>query len=106
IVTLATLSVAQGIGLVLTNSQMVIGVPGIVDTLGGGDVGPVPIRAVVVLIVGLAGWWFVRWTQWGRWIYATGGIPEAARRMSIPVPTVLISVYVVSGLFAGVAAIL
>jgi ribose transport system permease protein len=42
----------------------------------------------------------------GRWIYATGGNPEAARRTGIPVPAVLISVYVICGLMAGVAAII
>ena len=43
---------------------------------------------------------------WGRWIYATGGNPEAARRTGIPVRSVLISVYVLCGLLAGVAAII
>jgi ribose transport system permease protein len=43
---------------------------------------------------------------WGRWIYATGGNPEAARRTGIPVRPVLLSVYVMCGLLAGVAAII
>ena len=42
---------------------------------------------------------------WGRWIYAVGGNPEAARRAAIPVNGVLISVYVLSGLAAGIAAL-
>ena len=48
----------------------------------------------------------LRWLVWGRWIYAVGGSPEAAVRTGIPVQTVLISVYVLSGLAAGVAALL
>ncbi len=44
--------------------------------------------------------------MWGRWIYAVGGNPEAAVRNGIPVPAVLISVYVLCGLLAGVAALL
>jgi ribose transport system permease protein len=106
IVTLATLSIAQGLGLYLTGSQMIIGVPPIIDALGNDNIGPIPIRAVVVIVLGLVAWWFTRWTQWGRWIYATGGGMEAARRMSIAVPAVLISVYVVSGFTAGIAGIL
>ena len=43
---------------------------------------------------------------WGRWIYAVGGNPEAARRTGIPCGGVVISVYVLSGLAAGVAALL
>ena len=106
IVTLATLTFAQSLGLFLTGSQMVTGVPDIVDTLGNDNLGPLPMRAIVVVVVGLGAWWFTRWTVWGRWIYATGGSAEAARRMSIAVPTVLISVYVASGLAAGIAGIL
>jgi len=43
---------------------------------------------------------------WGRWIYAVGGNPDAARRAGIPHRAVLVSVYVFSGLLAGVAAII
>jgi ribose transport system permease protein len=42
----------------------------------------------------------------GRWIYAVGGNLEGARRNGIPVRAVLVSVYVFSGLLAGVAAII
>ena len=49
---------------------------------------------------------FLRRTQWGRWIYAVGGDREAARRMSIPVPLVLISAYTVCGSLAGAAGVL
>ena len=106
IVTLATLSFAQSLGLFLTGSQMITGVPDIINTLGNGNLGPLPMRAIVVVVAGTAAWWFTRATRWGRWIYATGGNAEAARRMSIAVPAVLISVYVASGLAAGVAGVL
>ena len=43
---------------------------------------------------------------WGRWIFAVGGNPEAARRAAIPVPWVLASVYALCGLLAGVGAVL
>ena len=42
---------------------------------------------------------------WGRWIYAVGGEPEAALEMGIPVKWVLVSTYVISGLCAGIGAI-
>ena len=42
---------------------------------------------------------------WGRWIYAVGGKPEAAVQMGIPVKGVLVSTYVISGLCAGIGAI-
>jgi ribose transport system permease protein len=42
-------------------------------------------------------WVFLARTQWGRWIYAVGGVP---------VDRLLFSVYVLCGLAAGVAGIL
>jgi ribose transport system permease protein len=43
---------------------------------------------------------------WGRWIFALGGNPEAARRAAMPVKWVTTSVYALSGLLAGVGAVL
>jgi ribose transport system permease protein len=43
---------------------------------------------------------------WGRWLYAVGGNPEAARRASIPTRRVLVTVYVLSGLAAAVGGLI
>ena len=42
----------------------------------------------------------------GRWLYAVGGNEEAARRASIPTRRVLVTVYVLSGLAAGVGGLI
>ena len=113
--TLAMLSAASGLALYLSHSETIQGVPPVVDELGagrisavpgGGAVGWFPTAALVVLVVALLVTLITRVLVWGRWIYAVGGNPEAAVRNGIPVPSVLISVYVVCGLLAGVAALL
>lgn len=106
IVTLAMLSIAQSIGTVITRGQPLPGMPPLVDTLGRGFLGPVPVAALVVAVVALAADVFLRRTQWGRWIFATGGDREAATRMSLPVPSVLISAYAICGALAGLAGVL
>jgi ribose transport system permease protein len=106
IVTLATLSLAQGAALALSKGEPGTGMPPIVNTLGNGFAGPVPVPAIVLGVVAVVAWWLTRRTQWGRWIYGTGGNGEAAKRMGIPVGGVLISVYVICGLTAGIGAIL
>jgi ribose transport system permease protein len=106
IVTLATLSVATGAALTISKGQAETGMPSVVNTIGNGFIGKIPVPAVVLLIVAVAAWWVMRKTQWGRWIYATGGNPEAAKRVGIPVGRVLISVYAISGLAAGIGAVL
>lgn len=106
IITLAMLSIARGLALWLSGGQPIRGMPQVVNSLGGGSIGWLPVSAILVL--GIAFLVFVLTTRivWGRWIYAVGGNPEAARRTGIPVNKVLISVYVLSGLMAGIAGII
>jgi ribose transport system permease protein len=113
--TLATLTAASGLALYLSHSRTIQGAPGIVDTIGagriswipgGGRIGWFPMAALVVVGAAALVTLLLRGLVWGRWIYAVGGGPEAAVRNGIPVSSVLISVYVASGLLAGVAAVL
>lgn len=105
IITLATLSVARGLALMLSGGQPIRGMPDVVNTVGGGSVGWLPYSTLLVALVAVAVALFLSRAVWGRWIYAVGGNPEGARRLGIPQSWVLVSVYVVSGLLAGVAAV-
>ncbi len=106
IVTLGTLSIVRGLALVISDAETVTGLPAAVGTLGTGKLGPVPVPAVLVVALAALAWVLLARTQWGRWIYAVGGNPEGARRMGIPVDRVLMSVYVLCGLAAGIAGLL
>lgn len=106
IVTLGTLGIARGLALVLSDGETRTGLPPVVSTLGSDTVAGVPVPVLVVAALALAIGVVLGRTQWGRWIYAVGGNPEAARRAGIPADGVLISVYVLCGLLAGIAAIL
>ena len=106
IITLATLSIARGLALQISGGQPKRGVPSIVRTIGNSSFHWVPYSALLVAGIALLVSGVLARMVWGRWIYATGGNPEAARRTGIPVRSVLISVYVMCGLLAGVAAII
>ncbi len=106
IITLAMLSIARGLALWLSGGQPIRGMPPIVDAIGGGTIGWFPVSAILVLGIAVVVYVVTTRVVWGRWIYAVGGNPEAARRTGIPVNGVLISVYVLSGLAAGVAGII
>jgi ribose transport system permease protein len=108
IVTLATLSVARGLALWLADGRSTIpgGMPDLIRWLGSATVGFVPVSAVLVGLLAVALAIFSKRMVWGRWIHSVGGSPEAARRAAIPVPWVLASVYALSGLLAGVGAVL
>jgi ribose transport system permease protein len=105
IITLATLSIARGLALRLSGGQPKRGMPGAVRSIGNDSIGWLPHSAFLVAAIAVLGAVVLSRLVWGRWIYATGGNPEAARRTGIPVRSVLVSVYVLCGLLAGVAAI-
>jgi ribose transport system permease protein len=107
IITLATLSIARGLALVLSDGQPIQGMPEAVTALGGDTLfGWLPVSTLLVAAIAIAALVLTMRMVWGRWIYAVGGNPEAARRIGIPVSKALVSVYVLSGLMAGVAALL
>lgn len=108
IVTLATLSIARGLALGLSGGQPISGMPDIVTAIGGGSApfaSWLPNSAFLVIGVAILVTIMLKKVVWGRWIYAVGGSPEGARRLGVPRDRVLISVYIMSGLLAGVAAI-
>jgi ribose transport system permease protein len=80
--------------------------PDAVDAIGGGAWGWLPYSAFLVGGLALLTLLLTKQTVWGRWIFAVGGNPEGARRAAIPVNRVVISVYVLSGLAAGIGAII
>jgi len=106
IVTLATLSIVRGLALWAANGTLIPGMPPIVQTIGGGSIDWIPYSIFVVIALALVCLLLTTRLVWGRWLYAVGGNPEAARRSSIPTRRVLVTVYVISGFAAGVAGLL
>jgi ribose transport system permease protein len=105
IMTLAMLSIARGLALWLSGGQPISGMPEVVQQIGGGSIGWLPYSAVLVAGLALITLLLTRAMVWGRWIFAVGGNPDAARRAAIPVKGVVVSVYVISGLAAGIAGV-
>jgi ribose transport system permease protein len=107
IITLATLSICRGLALELSIGHTTMrGMPEAITVIGGGADFGVPNSFFVVVGVVLLALVMMKVLVWGRWIYAVGGAPDAARQMGIPVRAVLISTYVISGLCAGIGAVI
>lgn len=73
---------------------------------GSGYLGPLPIPVIVLAVTFVGGYWLLAQTQFGRHVYAIGGNQRAARMSGIRVERVLISVYLLSGLLAGLGALM
>ena len=106
IATLGTLSVYSGLEFVVTNGNQVDTIPNSITNLGSDTVLPgVPVILLLTLPFVLISAWVLRYTTFGRSIYAVGDDAEAAYRAGIPVQRVLFSTYLVSGLFAGLGGV-
>jgi ribose transport system permease protein len=81
------------------------GMPDVITWLGGSTTFGVPNSFFAVFAVAALALIMAKAMVWGRWVYAVGGAPEAALEMGIPIKSVLVSTYVISGLCAGIGAI-
>ena len=66
----------------------------------------VPNVVWVLIILTAVFWWVWRYSTWGRWVIAIGGNAHAAKLAGIPVERIVVSVYVVCSLCAGLSAFL
>jgi ribose transport system permease protein len=101
IATLGMMSVARGSLDISTNAVAVFGLPNDFQLLGQGQLGPVPIPVIAIIVVGLIGHFVLTRTKLGRYSYAIGSNPEAARLSGIPVRLYLTLVYMICGALAG-----
>lgn len=107
IITLATLSICRGLALALAPGHTTLrGMPDAIAWIGEGTVAGIPVSAWIVL--GTAGvlWLLTHGLVAGRWIYAVGGSPDAARTNGIPVQGVLVAVYAICGFCCGLGALI
>jgi ribose/xylose/arabinose/galactoside ABC-type transport system permease subunit len=107
IVTLAMMIAARGAALAATGEQSV-SVPGTASGLawlGRGSLGPLPVPVVLFLLAYVIGWAALRYTRFGRYVFAIGDSEEAARLMGLPVDRIVIATYALSGALAGLAGV-
>ncbi len=105
IVTLAMMMIAQGLTLLYTNGRPVIGFPEQIRFLGDADVAGIPMLVVVALMMMTIIHVMLRYTAFGRELYAIGGNQEAARLSGIPATRRIITAYVISALLSALAGL-
>jgi fructose transport system permease protein len=109
IVTLGTFNIAFAITQLYSNAQTVTDLPPAMTWLGNTfGLAGANVAYGTVLMIGLyLGMWFwLRETAAGRHVYAVGNNAEATRLVGIPTQRVLLGVYVLAGVFYGIAALL
>ncbi|HEX8454631.1 MAG TPA: ABC transporter permease [Longimicrobium sp.] len=106
VVTLATLLAGRGLAQIINRDGALIAIdnPNFL-ALGRGHIGPVPVQVLVAALVVALAVFVLRATPFGRYVLAAGGNPAAARLAGVPVSRTVVSVYVISGMLAGLAGL-
>lgn len=106
IATLGTLGVAQGLSLVVTDGQSIVGIPASVQALSSGAVLGVPVPVLVAAVAYALVHALLYHTRFGAYVFALGGNREALKLAGVSDRKMLIAVYALGGLMAGFAALL
>lgn len=106
IVTLGGLTAMRGIARLIGDDKTVFNPELSYAYIGNETLFGVPWLVVIAIAVVAVSWFILRRTVLGVQIYAVGGNPEAARLSGIKVWKVLLFVYALSGLLAGVGAVM
>src|SRR5258708_15139887 len=88
IMTLAMLQIGAGISAMLVRGQIAYAVPPLIDTLGGGSLGPVPWLVIVAAITLAGGHVVLTYTRLRRHAYTAGGTRQAAEYSGLNVPPI------------------
>jgi ribose transport system permease protein len=106
IVTLGTMSLLRGLVLIYSQGVPVYGVPPEFKALFAGRSFGVPTPVLFAAAIAILAYLTLQYTPFGQQVIAIGGNEEAARLSGINVHRRLIAVYMISGLLAGVAALI
>ena len=105
ITTLGMMLIARSAAKIYSDSKPISGLPESFRALSG-DVAGVPVLVIVVAILYVIAHLVLTRTKLGRYSYAIGGNEQAAWLSGVPVIPYKIAIYGLSGLMAGVAAVL
>jgi ribose transport system permease protein len=109
VVTLGMLSIARSLAMVASGNTVVFEFGPDHDTLlalgGGAWFFGIANPVMYMIVLGLLTGFVLRWTQFGRHIFAIGGNEHAATLTGVPVRMIKVAVYMISALSAGIAGI-
>jgi ribose transport system permease protein len=106
IATLGMLGIARGVVLVITDANTIQGLPEGFQTIANGSVVGVPNLLILFVVIAAIAAFVLKRTVFGRYVYAVGSNPEAARLAGVPVRLVTITVYGIAGLLSAVGGVL
>ncbi|MCG7625849.1 ABC transporter permease [Epibacterium sp. Ofav1-8] len=106
IVTLATMGIARGLGLLYSGGYPISGIPSWISWFGIGRIGIVPVPVIAMVVIYALAWVLLQRTAFGRHVYAIGGNELAAKLSGVKTQFIKLTVYGISGLTSALAALI
>lgn len=106
LVTLALMQTIRGLAQTLTGGYPIAGLPDSFGVIASGSIGPVPYLVIFMILFYAVFMYIMKYTAFGRSIYAIGGNSESARLSGIHVERVKTMVFTISAMLCAVAGIL
>jgi ribose transport system permease protein len=109
VVTLGMMSIARSLAMIASNNTVVFQFGPDHDkllALGGGSTFGIANPVIYMVVLALITGFVLRWTRFGRHVFAIGGNEHAATLTGVPVRGIKVAVYMLCALSAGVAGVI
>ncbi len=106
LVTMGTLSLYRGIEYIYTGAVTVRGLPPVFSSTMNAWNDSIPIPVIVMLAVLAIVYLVIKYTKWGRYVYAIGGNEEATRLSGVNVNRTRVATYTLMGVICAIAGLL
>jgi ribose transport system permease protein len=106
IVTLAIMVIARGMTLVYTKGYPLVVSNEAYRFIGSGRIFGIPVPIIIMFVIFGFMYWMLKYTTFGRYIYAIGGNEETAILSGINVKAIKIAVFGIAGLLSALSAII
>ena len=105
IVTLGMWEITKGLAFQVGGGQSIGFLPDRLLFFGGGRIAGLPVPVIIFMAVVAAGYFVLTHSTYGRSVYAVGGNPVSAWLSGINVKNTRLSVFIIAGFLAGLAAV-
>lgn len=106
ITTLAALSAFRGMAFLFNNGSPVFSVHDGLEAIFYGTFLGLPLPLYYLIVLYAAAWYVLRYTAFGRAVYAVGGNPNAAELSGLKVRRIQFFAFMIAGAMAGIGAVL
>ncbi len=101
IATLGTMTMINGLVLIITGGRPITGIPTDFGVIGMGKIGAIPISMIIWIALAIIMQLILKYTKYGQYVYAMGGNERAAWFSGIDIDKNRLFTFLLTGLFAA-----